>query len=144
MKHVNWGKLNDNVKADFVEAIFKDDYDDNYFYSEATFVEVNNADVNDFINQLNLRKEKKGEFCIRGECVKSLYDCMSIFFGDPFEYDEYNGMPFAPVAFICSNSTVANKLYSVIKSIKYHDTFRQSWRDVILSDRYIFIDNGDY
>ena len=77
---MNWGNLNDIVKADFVEAIFNDAYDDNYFYSEATFVEVNDADVNEFINQLNLRKENKGEFCIHGGCVKSLYDCISIFF----------------------------------------------------------------
>lgn len=47
-------------------------------------------------------------------------------------------------AFSCSNKKVADFLANFFSPLKYHDRFNQSYLDIEVDGKNVFIVNGDY
>ena len=67
---------------------------------------------------------------------------VALYFGTN-EDDEY-GYYTAPDKYICTNKNVADRVMRILSYLEYHDTFEQTWCQVLLDGKNISVIRGDY
>lgn len=83
---------------------------------------------------------KKGSVYEESEYKEASFEeFCKIYFG---ECDEFGWEMFK--AFSCSNKKVADSLANFFSPLKYHDRFNQSYLDIEVDGKNVFIVNGDY
>lgn len=97
-------------------------------------------DIKKAIAEYKIYSDKKGSVYEESEYKEASFEeFCKIYFG---ECDEFGWEMFK--AFSCSNKKVADSLANFFSPLKYHDRFNQSYLDIEVDGKNVFIVNGDY
>lgn len=72
----------------------------------------------------------------------------ALFFSGGYDWDDawqFTDFPYTiPSLFVCTNKTVAERLYKFLQPLEYHDTFNQRYMGVVLRGKEVLVYSGDY
>ena len=103
--------------------------------------ELKSSEVNSAIEEYKRYIQRTGKTYAHDENKRpTLRHFVELYFGDEEDY----GIYIIPDRYRCTNKNIAERLFSLLSGLAYHDTFRQKYCHVEINGRYVNIINGDY
>lgn len=102
--------------------------------------DLKSSEVNSAIEEYKNYMQKTGNTYDRDEYKHpTLAHFVELYFGDEEDFGYIT-----PDRYRCTNTKVAEKLFSLLKNLAYHDTFNQKFCSVEQNRNYIEVTYGDY
>ncbi len=126
-------------------ATIKSNFDGFEWEDEVLCMDMNKEDIDTAEKELRKYLNKEGEVYSKSALkLPSLKEFFKLYFGD-VDYDIYMGETYStPNRFVCKDKDAANKLYSMLKPLEFHDRYSQTYCDVSLENNIVNITYGDY
>lgn len=120
--------------------------DGSYFENEVLCMDISAKDVQRAVKEFDRYMNCKGDtYAKDSHKVPTMREFFKLYFGEVVDYNMYYGETYlVPSRFVCTNKTVAQKLYELLGALQYHDTYNQVYCDVSIEKNIVYVVYGDY